>query len=216
MPTKELCRLARERGIYTHVDGAQTLGALVINVRDMGCDSYSASSHKWLMGPKEAGLLYVRRERIADIWPGGVGVGWGDKVEPSARGARKFETLGQRNDATLAAMSTIVEFHDLIGPARIEARVRQLTTQLKEGFNKIPGARLMTAMGPELSAGVCVVRFEGLDQRKLYETLYSKHGIAGATVGGLRFSPHIYNTVEEIERTVAVLGQLVKQEKSQP
>jgi selenocysteine lyase/cysteine desulfurase len=216
LPTKELCRLAHERGIYSHVDGAQTFGALQINVREMGCNSYSASSHKWFMGPKEAGLLYVRRERIADIWPGVVGVGWGEKAETSARGARKFETLGQRDDATLAAMATTVDFHNLIGPARIEARVRQLTTLLKDGLSKLPGAVLLTSMNPELSAGVCVVRFDGLDQRKIYETLYTKHNIAGATVGGLRFSPHIYNTVEEIERTIAAVGQIVNQERSRP
>ena len=61
--------MARERGIYTHLDGAQTFGALALNLRETACDSYSASAHKWFMGPKEAGLLYIRQERIAAIWP---------------------------------------------------------------------------------------------------------------------------------------------------
>jgi selenocysteine lyase/cysteine desulfurase len=210
LPTRELCRMARERGIYTHVDGAQTFGALQVNLREMGCDSYAASAHKWFMGPKEAGLLYVRQERIAEIWPSVVGVGWGDKVEPAARGARKFETLGQRDDAAVTAMGTTVDFHHLIGPARIEARIRELATTLKEGASKIPGAKLLTAMGPELSAGVCVLSFSGLDHRKIYETLYTKHGIAGAATGGVRLCPHIYNTMAEIDRTVAAISQVVK------
>ncbi len=211
MPTRELCRMARERGIYVHVDGAQTFGALEINLHDLGCDSFAASSHKWFMGPKEAGVLYVRRERIAEIWPAVVGVGWGDKVEAAARGARKFETLGQRNDATLAALGAAIDFHNLIGPARVEARVRQLATRLKEGLREIPGAKLLTSLSPELSAGVCVVSFDGIDHRKVYEALYAKHAIAGAAIGGIRLSPHIYNTLEEVDRAVAAIAKLVKE-----
>ena len=210
LPTKELCWMARERGIYAHVDGVQTFGALQTNLREWGCDSYATSAHKWFVGPKEMGVLYVRQERIAEIWPSVIGIGWGNKVETSAKGARKFETLGQRDDAAVAAMGTTVDFHNLIGPARIEARVRELSAALREGIRKIPGAKLRTSSQPELSAGVTVVGFEGVDMRKIYEALYSQHHIAIAPTGGLRFSPHIYNTLEEIERTIAALNQVVK------
>ncbi len=209
LPSKELCRMARERGIYTHVDGAQTFGSLVVNLHELGCDSYSGSAHKWFLGPKEAGLLYIRRERIAEIWPGVVGVGWGDKVETSLKGARKFETLGQRDDAAVSAMGTAVDFHRLIGPARIEMRIRELAAALKEGCGKIPGARLLTSTRPELSAGVCVVAFEGKDSRKIYEALYARHQIAAAPTGGVRFCPHIYNTMDEIDRTISAVGQVI-------
>jgi isopenicillin-N epimerase len=211
LPSKELCRMARERGIYTHVDGAQTFGALSLNLHEMGCDSYSSSAHKWFLGPKEAGLLYIRQERIAEIWPSVVGVGWGNKVETAARGARKFETLGQRDDAAVSAMGTAVDFLNLIGPARIESRILELATALKEGVRKISGAQLRTSTKPELSAGVCVVGVDGLDYRKVYETLYARHGIAGAPAGGVRFSPHIYNTLEEIDRTLSALAQVIKE-----
>jgi selenocysteine lyase/cysteine desulfurase len=211
LPSKALCRMARERGIYTHMDGAQTFGALSLNLNEIGCDSYSGSAHKWFLGPKEAGLLYVRHGRIAEIWPSVVGVGWGNKVETSAKGARKFETLGQRDDAAVSAMGTTADFLNLIGLARIEARIRELATALKEGARKIPGARLVTSDNPELSAGVCVVRFDGIDNQKVYEALYARHGIAGAPTGGVRFCPHVYNTMEEIERTVTALSQVVKE-----
>lgn len=211
MPSKELCRMARERGVYTHVDGAQTFGALPLNLREMGCDSYSASAHKWFMGPKEAGALYIRQERIAEIWPSVVGVGWGAKVETAARGARKFETLGQRDDAAVSAMGNTVDFHNLIGRDRIETRIRELAAALKEGVGKIPGASLRTSARPELSAGVCVVGFDGKDHQKIYEALYAKHGVAGAATGGVRFCPHIYNTLEEIDLTVSALHQALKE-----
>jgi selenocysteine lyase/cysteine desulfurase len=82
---------------------------------------------------------------------------------------------------------------------------------LKEGCARIPGARVMTSTRPELSAGVCVVAFEGKENRKIYEALYAKHRIAAAPTGGVRFCPHIYNTMEEIERTVSAVGQVVKE-----
>ncbi|HEY5616256.1 MAG TPA: aminotransferase class V-fold PLP-dependent enzyme, partial [Bacteroidota bacterium] len=208
LPAKELCRHARERGIHAHVDGAQSFGALQLDLHDLGCDSYSASSHKWLMGPKEAGLLYVRQERIAHVWPSIVGVGWGDAVQPAVKGARKFETLGQRDDATVSAMGTAIDFHNLIGPANIEARVYQLAARLKDGLSALPGAQLITSPNPALSAGVVIVRFEGTDSRKIYEALYSEYHIAAASVGGVRFSPHIYNTFEDIDKTVDAVKKI--------
>lgn len=211
LPTKELCRVARERGVYTHVDGAQTFGALSVNVHDLGCDSYAASAHKWFMGPKEAGVLYVRQERVAQLWASVVGVGWGDKVQTATRGARKFETLGQRDDAAVSAMGVTVDFHDRIGRQRIESRIMELAAALKEGLSRIQGARLTTSIKPELSAGVCVIGFNGVDHRKLYEALYAQYGIAGAALGGIRLCPHIYNTMEEIDRVVSALGRLVRQ-----
>ena len=211
LPSRELCRIARDRGIYIHVDGAQTFGALSVNLHEMGCDSYSGSAHKWFVGPKEAGLLYIRAARIAEIWPSVVGVGWGNKVETSAKGVRKFETLGQRDDAAVSAMGTAADFLNLIGSARIEARIRELSTALKEGAGKIPGAKLITSRDAHLSAGVCVIRFDGIDNQKVYEALYAKHGIAGAPTGGVRFCPHIYNTMDEIQRTLAALSQVVKE-----
>lgn len=211
LPTRELCRLAAEREIFTHVDGAQTFGSLVVNIHELGCDSYSGSAHKWFLGPKEAGLLYVKHERIAKIWPSVVGAGWGDKVDTSIKGARKFEMLGQRDDAAVSAMGTTVDLHNLIGSSRIEARIRELAAALKQGLAKLPGAKLKTSMRPELSAGVCVVEFEGKDNHKIYDLLYSKHRIAAAPTGGVRYCPHIYNTMEEIDRTISATAQIIRE-----
>jgi selenocysteine lyase/cysteine desulfurase len=206
MPTRELCLMARERGIHAHVDGAQTWGALVRDLHDLGCDSYAASAHKWLMGPKEAGVLYVRQDRIAEIAPSIVGIGWGNSAETSARGARKFETLGQRNDAIIAALQPALAFHELIGPEVIEARILELAAALKDGLRALPGAHLVTPEPEELSAGVVIVRFDGADMRAVYERLYSDHGLAAAPTGGLRFSPQLYVTLADVERTVEAVA----------
>jgi selenocysteine lyase/cysteine desulfurase len=179
------------------VDGAQTWGALNLDLRALGCDSYSASAHKWFCGPKEAGILYVRSEHVAAIWPKTVAPGWGDDVDPDVKGARKFESLGQRDDACLAAIATAAGFHSNVGAARVEARVLQLAGALKDRLAEA-GARLVTPREPALSAGVCVVAVES--RERAYERLYREFGIAGAPTGGLRLCPHIYNTMEHIER----------------
>jgi selenocysteine lyase/cysteine desulfurase len=201
LPVRELCEAAHRRGVFVHVDGAQTWGALDVDLRRLGCDSYAASAHKWLVGPKEVGLLYVRQERIAEIWPNVVAPGWGDKVAPEVKGARKFESLGQRDDAALAAVAAAVEFHLAIGPARVEARVHELAGALKAGL-KEAGFELVTPLDAGLSAGVCVVRLPPGRREEVYRKLYEEHGIAGAATGGLRLCPHVYNTREHVERAV--------------
>ena len=209
LPSTELCALARARGIWAHVDGAQTFGALRRDMRAVGCDSYTASAHKWFMGPKEAGLLFVRKERHAELWPSVVGVGWGSTVTTQLPGARKFETLGQRNDATVAGLAAAVDFHAKIGGERVEARVIELTTALFEGLRAMRGAQMITPARAELRGGVCIVRFDGREARPLHEALYREHRIATAPTGGLRFSPHIYNTMQDVERALVAARALI-------
>jgi len=209
-PAKMLCQLAHERGIFTLVDGAQTFGALSLNLHNMGCDAFSGSSHKWFVGPKEAGILYVRRERIPEIWPSDVGVGWESALE---NGAQKFENLGQRDDAAVAAMGTTVEFHETIGFDRVEGRVRELAAAIKHGLTeRVPGVSFHTPLEPDLSAGVVVFRPPKTDARELFNTLYSDHDMAGASMGGdftgVRLSPHIYNTLAEVDRIVEAVAEI--------
>ena len=200
LPVADLCEMAHRRGIHVHVDGAQSWGVLDVDLAALGCDSFSASAHKWFVGPKEVGLLYVKAEHIARIWPNVVAPSWGSQVEPRPVGARKFESMGQRDDAALAAIGTTVDFHERVGAARIEARVTELATRLKEGLRDA-GYALVTPEAPALSAGVCIAAVEG-NRGALVNALYEKHGIAGAGTGGLRLCPHLYNTVAHIDRAV--------------
>ena len=193
LPVRELCDVAHRRGIHVHVDGAQSWGALDVDLRDLGCDSYTGSAHKWFLGPKEVGLLYVRADRVAGIWPSIVAPSWGGEVEPRPRGARKFESLGQRDDAALAAVATTVAFHDRLGMAHVEARIVELATALKAGLVEA-GFELVTPMAPELSGGVVIAACEPDRRGALVAALYERYGIAGAATGGLRLCPHVYNT----------------------
>ena len=200
LPVRELAEVAHRRGIHVHVDGAQSWGALSVDLKALGCDSYSGSAHKWFMGPKEAGVLYVREDRIGEIWPNVVAPGWGSDAEPDVVGARKFESLGQRDDACLAAIATGAAFHAAIGAAAIDARVTQLATTLKEGLAEL-GLTPVTPLDGALSGGVCIVEAPG-DRSGALRRLYEEHGIAGAGTGGLRLCPHVYNTMEHVERAI--------------
>ncbi len=200
LPVAELCEMAHRRGIHVHVDGAQSWGALQLDLAALDCDSFTGSAHKWFVGPKEVGLLYVKAEHVGRIWPSEIAPSWGNQVEPRPVGARKFESMGQRDDAALAAIGTTVDFHERVGAGRIEARITALATRLKEGLSDA-GYRLVTPMAPELSAGVCIAEVEG-ERGALVTALYQQHGIAGAATGGLRLCPHLYNTIEHVDRAV--------------
>ncbi len=211
IPAMELCRVARERGILTLVDGAQSFGVLDLDLHALGCDFFTGSSHKWFMGPKEAGLLYVREESQERLWPTHVGVGW---EGAEANGAQKFENMGQRDDAAVVTMATAAAFHQAIGPGAVEARVRVLASAVKEGLAKaVPGVRFHTPLAPELSAGVVVFALPGVAHRDVFQGVYETHRLGCAAMGGafdgIRLSPHIYNTLDDVAQAVEAVADYV-------
>ncbi|HLK18310.1 MAG TPA: aminotransferase class V-fold PLP-dependent enzyme [Bryobacteraceae bacterium] len=208
-PAHAIAEIARKRGIWMHLDGAQTFGALDVNLKEIGCDSYSASAHKWMMGPLEAGVLFVRAERIPSVWPSIVTAGWTDHL----KGARKLEVYGQRDDPRIVALESAVDFVQLIGMNAVESRMRFLATSLKEQLSQIGGVRLKTNLEPELSGGVVKADIAKVPTKQAYDTLWEKHRISIAMTPsgdaqGLRFSPHIYNSRHEIERAAEAVKAL--------
>ena len=207
-PSSELGEVCRQRGIHFHIDGAQTWGAVDADLKEIGCDSFTASAHKWFLGPKEVGLLYVRDGAQDAIWPSVVSYGWGRDAATGLPGARKFEALGQRDDAALAAVAEAAALHAEIGPARAEAHIETLASRLKQGLLD-NGVALVTPVSPEFSAGVCIAAVPPDARENLFERLYREHGIAGAPTGGLRLCPHIYNTEEHVDRAIAGVRALL-------
>ena len=194
--------MAKQRGLYVHIDGAQSWGALDVDLRALGCDSYSASAHKWFCGPKEVGLLYVKAANVDRLWPTEVAPGWGDTADTTLVGARKFESMGQRDDSALAAVGATVDVHAAIGQAAVEDHMLALATRLKEGLADA-GASLLTPMDRDLSTGVVIMEVPADNRQTLLDAMYKEHGIAGATTGGLRLCPHLYNTEDHVDRAIA-------------
>lgn len=209
-PAKEIAEMARRRGIWVHLDGAQSFGAMDVDLKDIGCDSYSASTHKWLMGPLEAGILYVRAERMGEVWPQIVTAGWSERVTD----ARKLEVYGQQDDPRVAGLDAALDFTNLIGIKTIEARVRKLATYFKEQAKAIGGVTLRTNLEAELSHGVVKLSTGEANVKKHYDALWERNRLAIASTGsgpqhGLRFSAHIYNTREDVDRAVKALRDVV-------
>jgi len=204
-PAKEICRMARERGILTLLDGASSFGLLDIDLSDIQPDFFSGSAHKWPCGPKENGVLYINKNSQSKIWatiysayPGRVGV------------SRNFEGFGQRDEPAMIAFGEALKLQTSIGRPQIEKRSRELTTALIDGLKKLDGVKIWTSSNPSLRAAVLSFQPGNLDVRKLGTALYQKDRIGCATRGGqdragLRFSPHFYNTHADVEKAVAAV-----------
>lgn len=206
VPAKQMCAFARSKGVLSLVDGAQTLGFHDVDVKDLGCDFYTASTHKWLMGPLENGILYMRREHIAKVWPNIIGGGWHDNTTTVDD---KICFLGQRNEPSAAALPEIISFHETIGRENINKRVVQLCGYLKDKIHdKLPTAAFATPVSPAMSGGIVVISFPNLDPKIIVQKLYEDYGIAGATVNAVRLSPHVYNTTDQIDTVVNALVKL--------
>ena len=205
LPARELCRLAREHGVLTLVDGAQSFGLLDVNLREMDPDFYGGSGHKWPCGPKEAGVPFINRRSESRIWPsiysaypGAVGV------------SRTFESFGQRDEPAIRALGEALQFQTRIGRPAIENRGRQLAQVIMADLRKIPGVKLWTHPDPARSVAIVSFQPGGLDPQRLMLALYEKDRIVcatrpGADRGGLRFSPHFYNSPAEAERAVGAV-----------
>jgi selenocysteine lyase/cysteine desulfurase len=204
-PARELCRLARERGILTLVDGAQSLGLIDVDLREMDPDFYGGSGHKWPCGPKEAGVLFINRRSASRIWPSIY------SAYPGAVGISKsFESFGQRDEPAIQAFGEALQFQTKIGRAAIEDRGRELAQALLVGLAKLPAVKVWTHADPARSVAIVSLLPGSLDPLKLTLALYEKDRIvcatrAGADRGGVRFSPHFYNSHAEVERVVAAL-----------
>ncbi len=204
MPARELCRMAREKGVLTLVDGAQSFGLLDVDLGEMQPDFYSGSAHKWPCGARECGVLFVNKAAQGKLWPtiysaypGRVGF------------SRTFEGFGQRDEATMIAFREALAFQETVGRKAIEQRARELSTQLVAGLGKLPGVTLWTSPVPERRAAVVSFLPGSLDVSKLATALYEKDRLVVATRGqdraGLRVSPHFYNSPAEIDRLLAAL-----------
>jgi selenocysteine lyase/cysteine desulfurase len=154
LPARELCAMARRRGILTHVDGAHCIGQLPLDLHAMGCDFYAASPHKWLMAPKGTGFLYVREEHLEKLW---VNIASGDWRNFDLK-AYRFSNFGTSNLSVMVGLAAALDFFDELGPARIYARQHELATRVRDRVRRYPQLRVANASADEFYGGM--VSFE--------------------------------------------------------
>ncbi len=216
-PVKRLSRLARSKGIVTIVDGAHALGQFPFKLRDLECDAYGVSLHKWLLAPLGNGCLYVRKDMISKFWP------LQAAPEQQDNDIRKFESIGTHPWAIRAALGESLAFHQAIGAERKAARLRYLTLRWANALKVHPRIKVLSELSePAQCWGVAAVNIEGIDVRTLAKFLMDKYRIIVVPlVGGappnsvfdyqaLRVSPNVYTTLEEIDTFVEAMEDALK------
>jgi selenocysteine lyase/cysteine desulfurase len=208
-PVRAIADLARARGIVTIVDGAHAFAHFPFALRDLGCDVYGTSLHKWLTAPIGTGFLYVRREVIPRIWP----------LTPAAPGResniRKFEEIGTHPAAGHNAIAEALVFHETIGVERKAARLRYLRERWSAPLRELPGVRMLTSDDPEMACGLGNVSVEGTDPAKIVSHLWERHRIITTPIKhaeyqGIRVTPSVYTTLQDLDIFVDAMRGAIK------
>jgi len=201
MPVKKLCEEARKRGIISIVDGAHTFAHMDFKITDFNPDYYGTSLHKWLCAPFGTGMLYVRKENIAGLWP----LFPNDK--PQSNDIRKFETLGTRSFAPEQAIGQAIDFHNAIGSKRKAERLHYLKNYWCEKVSTHSRIKLNISLKPEYSCALGNFSIEGIEPETVASKLISEHQIHTASIkweniSGVRITPHVYTTAKDLDRFI--------------
>ena len=207
LPVRAVAKTAHAHGIPVLVDGAQTFGHLAFEVNDLECDFFATSLHKWTLGPQGTGLLYVRKERIADVWPL-------MSSSNELRGdIRKFEDVGTRPPARLLAISEALAFHERIGSHRKEDRLK---AQRDYWLSHLQGYdRVILRTNTEFAGALATIDVDGIDPVELRNHLWERHRIRVRPirtphVRGIRVSAGLHNSRSELDRFLEVMNPIIR------
>ncbi|HSR43007.1 MAG TPA: aminotransferase class V-fold PLP-dependent enzyme [Longimicrobiales bacterium] len=209
LPVREVVRMARRHEIPVIVDGAHALAHFDFRISELECDNYSTSLHKWLFAPHGTGLLYVRRERIPGIWP------LMAAPERMDDDIRKYEEIGTHPAANYLAIGEALTFHQGIGSKRKEARLVHLRDYWARRLLEHDRIRLHTSLKPGIACGIANVEVVGEETNRIVEWLWSEHRIITVPINhdeftGLRISPSVYTTLEELDRFVEAMERVIR------
>jgi isopenicillin-N epimerase len=198
LPVKAICAEARERGIFTVLDGAQAFGHIKVDLKDIGCDAYVGCFHKWILAPAGCGFIYLRADRTNDVWTSVASGQWNNHQDDGYR----FTQRGTGNLSLLMGLDAALDFQFAIGPERIQQRIKYLGEYLRDGLRKIPKVRMMSPDQPNMVSGITVYRVDGISPQKLNAEMWNRERLRPR---GTRHCTHIYNSPQEIDRALGVI-----------
>lgn len=209
IPVKKIADIAHKQGIEVIADGAHTFGLLDFKIPDLGCDYFATSLHKWLGAPFGSGLMYIKKEKIKNVWA------LLSNGEPDGADIRKFESLGTRSFASEMAIGTAADFHLSIGAARKQARMHYLQRYWTDKARQIPGVHIHTSPLPAYACAIALVSVDGLKTSELDAELFNKYklhtvGIDWENIHGVRVTPNVYTTPKELDILVNALEKISK------
>jgi len=206
-PVNELCRRARQRGIISVIDGAQTLGHLVIDVKAMGCDAFFSSPHKWMLAPKGTGILFIRKDLQPRVWSTLASTEW----DNHDAGAYRLMQYGTGNLSLLVGLEKAVDFQNELQPARIQERVLSLADRLRAGLQQIPKVAISSPTHPELRSATTIWSIAGMTGERIQDALWNDAKIRVRSMGtGVRHCCHIYNLDSEVDRALENVRRLAR------
>ncbi len=209
MPVRKICEMAKSRGIETIVDGAHSFAQLDFRRDDLQCDYFGSSLHKWLYAPKGAGLLYVKREKIENVWP------LMASVEKGKTDIRKFEEVGTHSSATRLAIGEALLFHEAIGAKRKEERLRFLSSYWMNRLKGKDDISFNTSFAPDQFCAIANFSIKGIDPPEATTELMAKHKIIATPIvhdefSGIRITPNIFTKLSELDRFCNVIERMIK------
>ena len=207
LPVRAIADMAHARGVQVMVDGAHTFAQLDFRIPDLGCDYFGASLHKWLGTPLGAGILYVRKDRVAGLWPVFADLSMADTD------IRKLNHTGTHPVHTDLAINDAIDFHEMIGIARKEARLRSLKEYWTSRVRGTPNIIMNTPADPRRSCAIANVGVRNVPPATLAKTLLDSHrvwtvAIDTANVHGVRVTPSVYTSTAELDVFVNALKQI--------
>lgn len=213
VPVKQIADMAHSKGCEVIVDGAHSFGHIDYKIEDTGADYFATSLHKWMGAPFGSGLMYIKKEKIKNVWA------LLSAVEPDGTDIKKFESLGTRSFASEMAIGAAVDFHNVIGAKRKEDRLRYLKNYWVEKVKDLPKSSLYTSLKPQYSCALTVFGFEGWKPQELDAYLYESHkihvvSIVHDKVNGVRITPNVYTSTKDLDVLVKALTTFSK--KSSP
>jgi selenocysteine lyase/cysteine desulfurase len=209
LPVKELCKEAKARGIFTVLDGAQTIGHIKVDVKDIGCDAYVGCFHKWMGAPAGTGFMFVKAEHIKNLWTTIASYRWDDHADEGFR----FTQRGTGNFSVLKGLDAALDFHFELGPDRVYERIKFLGSRLRTGLKTLPKVKFFSSPDESMNAGITVYNIEGWTGTKLQDTYWEKAKMRPRSQGdvfGVRHCTHIFNSEEEIDKAISLVKDWAK------
>jgi selenocysteine lyase/cysteine desulfurase len=210
LPVKKIAQEAHKRGIDVIVDGAHSFAHFDFKVPDLDCDYFASSLHKWLYAPIGSGMLYVKKEKIKNIYPL-----FATSDDPLKDDIRKFENLGTRPFFIEQAIGKALEFHEMIGSERKEKRLHYLKNYWMEKVKDIPKVKLQTSLDPKWGCAIGNVAIEGRKPSELDSFLFDNYrihtvGIEWENIKGVRVTPNVYTTTDNLDLLVEGITKFAK------
>lgn len=206
LPVKEICKEARSRGIFTVLDGAQTIGQIKVDAKDIGCDAYVGCFHKWMGAPAGTGFMFVKTEHLKNLWTTVASYRWDDHTDEGFR----FTQRGTGNFPLLKGLEAALDFHFELGPDRVYERIHFLGKRLRAGLKEFPKVKFFSPSEESMCAGITVYNIEGWTGTKLQDAYWEKAKMRPRSQGdvfGVRHCTHIFNSEAEIDKAISLVKE---------